>query len=91
MAVSLLDRISARTVDRPTEKRFNIDGWLSDFLLPANEFSFNNQSYPFGLNTTWTADRSKEISNTLPGYMAALRSCPPAFGATNRSRGEHHA
>jgi phage portal protein BeeE len=81
VAVSLLDRISARTVDRPTEKRFNIDGWLSDFLLPANEFSFNNQSYPFGLNTTWTADRSKEISNTLPGYMAALRSCPPAFGA----------
>jgi phage portal protein BeeE len=81
VAVGLLDRISARTVDRPTEKRFAIDAWLSDFLLPANEFSFNNQTYPFGLNTTWTADRAKEISNTLPGYMAALRTCPPAFGA----------
>jgi phage portal protein BeeE len=81
VAVSLLDRISARTVDRPAEQRFSIDQWLSDFLLPANEFSFNNQVYPFGLNTTYTADRAKEISNTLPGYMAALRTCPPAFGA----------
>lgn len=64
-----------------TEKRFNIDAWLSDFLLPANEFSFNGQAYPFGLNTTYLADRTKEISNTLPAYMAALRHCPPAFGA----------
>jgi phage portal protein BeeE len=80
VTVGLLDRIAAAQ-GRGDEKRFSIDAWLSDFLLPANEFSFNNQSYPFGLNTTWTADRAKEISNTLPGYMAALRGCPPAFGA----------
>jgi len=78
--VGLLDRIAAAQ-GRGDEKRFSIDSWLSDFLLPANEFSFNNQAYPFGLNTTYAADRAKEISSTLPGYMAALRTCPPAFGA----------
>lgn len=79
MTVGLLDRIAAaRGGD---EKRFSIDTWLSDFLLPANEFSYNGQAYPFGLNTTYGQDRSKEISHTLPGYMAALRTCPPAFGA----------
>lgn len=77
--MGLLERIAdARGSD---EKRFNIDGWLADFLLPANEFSFNGTTYPFGLNTTYAADRTKEISNTLPAYMAALRTCPPAFGA----------
>ncbi len=75
----LLDRIN--TALGRDEKRFSIDAWLSDFLLPANEFSFNGQAYPFGLNTTYTADRAKEISNTLPGYMSAIRRCPPAFGA----------
>lgn len=79
MTVGLLDRIAA--AQGRDEKRFSIDTWLSDFLLPANQFSYNGQSYPFGLNTTYTADRTKEISNTLPGYMAALRTCPPAFGA----------
>lgn len=79
MTVGLLDRIAAaRGRD---EKRFSIDQWLGDFLLPANEFSFNGVNYPFGLNTTYTADRAKEISNTLPSYMSALRQCPPAFGA----------
>ena len=65
------------------EQRFSIDAWLSDYLLPANEFSFNGSVYPFGLNTTYQANRSREISNTLPGYMAALRGCPPAFAAQN--------
>jgi phage portal protein BeeE len=80
VAVSLLDRISARTVDR-SESRYSADTWINDYLIPANQFSYNGSTYPFGLNTTWTADRAKEISNTLPAYMAALRSCPPAFGA----------
>lgn len=80
MTVGLLERVSAARSTRD-EKRFSIDAWLSDFLLPANEFQFNNQTYPFGLNTTWTPNRSKEISNTLPGYMNAIRRCPPAFGA----------
>jgi phage portal protein BeeE len=80
VTVGLLERI-ATAQGRGGEQRFNIDAWISDFLLPANEFSFKNQVYPFGLNTTYMADRTKEISNTLPGYMRALRTCPPAFGA----------
>ena len=79
MTVGLLERIA--DAQGRGEKRFSIDTWLSDFLLPANEFMFNGQAYPFGLNTTYTADRAKEISHTLPGYLAALRMCPPAFGA----------
>ena len=74
--MGLLDRISAAV-----EKRFNIDAWISDYLVPANEFNYNNHVYPLGLNQTMVADRTKEISTTLPGYMAALRACPPAFAA----------
>jgi hypothetical protein len=76
VTVGLLDRISAAV-----EKRFNIDAWISDYLVPANEFNYNNHVYPLGLNQTMVADRTKEISTTLPGYMAALRACPPAFAA----------
>lgn len=80
--MGLLDRIAARTVDRPVERRFAVDQWISDYLLPANEFGFNGHTYPFGLNQTYyLGDKSREISTTLPGYMAAIRSCPPAFGA----------
>jgi Phage-related protein len=80
VTVGLLERVAAaRGGD---EQRFSVDAWLSDFLLPANTFGFNNQQYPFGLNQTWPGGpRSKEISNTLPGYMNAIRQCPPAFGA----------
>jgi phage portal protein BeeE len=80
--VGLLDRISARTVDRPTEQRYAMDQWLSDYLIPAvNQFSYQGHTYPTGLNQTWPGTRSREIANTLPGYLAALRSCPPAFAA----------
>jgi phage portal protein BeeE len=34
-----------------------------------------------GLTTTYAHQRVTEISNTLPGYAAALRGCPPAFAA----------
>ena len=79
-AVGLLERVAAAR-GGGDEKRFSIDAWLSDYLLPANTFGFNNQQYPFGLNQTYGPNRSKEISNTLPAYMNAIRSCPPAFGA----------
>lgn len=64
-----------------TEERFAIDQWLADYLLPANEFAFQGNAYPFGLNTTYAADRNREVSNTLPAYMNAIRACPPAYGA----------
>jgi hypothetical protein len=81
--LGLLERIDAARGRRggEDEQRFSIDQWIGDYLLPANEFGFQGVNYPFGLNQTWTPSRAKEIATTLPGYMAALRGCPPAFGA----------
>jgi phage portal protein BeeE len=42
---------------------------------------FNGQQYPMGLNQTFTGSKVQEIASSLPGYAAALRSCPPAFAA----------
>lgn len=80
--MGILERIQARTVDRPTEQRFNIDPWISDYLAPTT-FGFNGVQYGagFGLTQTLAGNRATEIVQTLPGYMAALRSCPPAFAA----------
>jgi phage portal protein BeeE len=77
--MGLLERIA--TARGRDEKRFSVDQWLADYLLPANEFGYNNHVYPFGLNQTFQGSRAKEIATTLPGYLAALRMCPPAFAA----------
>jgi len=79
VTVGLLERISAAQ-GRP-ESRFALDQWIDQYLLPANQFSFGGVNYPFGLNQTWSQSRQREIANTLPGYSAALRGCPPAFAA----------
>lgn len=78
--MSLLDRISARTVNRPTERRYAIDQWINEYLVPSS-FQYGGNTYPLGLNTTWGNRRVEEVSNTLPGYAAALRQSPPAFAA----------
>jgi len=80
--VGLLERIQARTVDRPSEQRFAADQWISDYLMPT-QFGFNGVQYGagMGLNQTLAGNRATEITATLPGYLAALRSCPPAFAA----------
>lgn len=81
--MSLLDRIAARTVDRPTERRSSIDQWIADYLIPA-QFGFNGVQYSAGipgLTQTLAGNRATEVLTTLPGYLAALRSCPPAFAA----------
>jgi phage portal protein BeeE len=80
--VALLDRIASAT--RPgavEEKRFSVDQWISEYLLPANVFGYGGQQYPFGLNQTYAGQRAQEISASLPGHSAALRRCPPAFAA----------
>jgi hypothetical protein len=75
--VGLLERIAA---PRGGEKRMGIDQWITDYLIPG-QFNYNGNSYPFGLTTTMTGERIRKVSNTLPGYAAALRACPPAFAA----------
>jgi phage portal protein BeeE len=78
--VGLLDRIAAA---RGTETRYSADTWLTDYLMPA-QFGYGGNQYAAGgynLVQTLAGNRASEIVNTLPGYMAALRNCPPAFAA----------
>jgi phage portal protein BeeE len=83
--MSLLGRIeAARAPGGAGSQRSSVDQWLTDYLIPAVEsgmFSHNGHSYPYGLNTTYGGQRIQEVSATLPGHMAALRSSPVAFAA----------
>lgn len=86
--MSLIDQITAqvgrsREVAR-TETRNSIDTWLSDYLIPSmGQFSYSGNSYQYGsgYSDQNLHVRAQEISQTLPAYSAALRSCPPAFAA----------
>ncbi|HEY9371526.1 phage portal protein [Streptomyces sp.] len=80
---SLLDRIAADRASRAGgDSRFSIDQWVNDYLLPAaGQFGFNGNTYPYGLNQTYTQQRVMEVAASLPGHMAALRASPPAFAA----------
>ena len=70
------------TASTAVEQRFSVDQYISEYLFPAaDQFGFNGHRYPFGLNQTLVGQRIQEVSATLPGYMAALRTCPPAFAA----------
>src|SRR5262249_25196667 len=66
------------------ESRYSIDTWISQYLIPsAGQFTYGNTTYPYGygLPQTLAGNRAAEISNTIPGYRAALQQCPPAFAA----------
>ncbi len=79
--MGLLERISAaRAGTDLEEQRFSVDAWISDYLIPS-QFQYGGQVYPLGLNQTLAGNRAAEIVQSLPGYMAALRACPPAFAA----------
>lgn len=77
--MGLVDRIAAAR----GEQRFSIDSWLADYLIPATESGYGYGGYgsQFGVRTTYEGQRVQEVSDTLPGYMAALRGAPPAFAA----------
>lgn len=80
--MSLLQRIAASRNGGALETRSAIDTWLNDYLIPA--FSYNgvwHSAGTYGLVQTLAGNRASEISNTLPGYSAALRQSPPAFAA----------
>ncbi len=84
---TLLERVAAEAQAgrRHDEQRFSIDTWISDYLLPSGLFGYNANQYgygpQYGLNQTYAGQQVKEVAATLPGYMAALRTCPPAFAA----------
>ena len=66
----------ARSGPPVDEQRFGVDQWITDYLL-QNEYGLNQ----LGLNQTYAKQRIQDISATLPAYMAAIRGCPPPFGA----------
>jgi phage portal protein BeeE len=75
--VGILDRISAEM----HEKRYSADSYVSEYIQP---FMYGGNQYfggGNGLVQTLAGNRASEIVNTLPGYAAALRQCPPAFAA----------
>lgn len=83
--MGLLERIrDERTPAVASEERYAIDTWLTQYLFP-NQFQFGNTTYnfgmPAGMSQTMAQTRIKTIANSLPGYMGALKSCPPAFAA----------
>lgn len=89
--MGLLERVAdARSGNGRGEARSSIDQWISEYLLPAgmvNQFTYNGHVYPFGNGGmggpafSYGANKAREFSGDLPGHMAALRSCPPAFAA----------
>ena len=83
--MGLLERIRAEL--RPqheSEERYSVDDWLTQYLFPST-FQYGSTTYnfgmPAGMSQTMGQSRVKSIANSLPGYTAALRGCPPAFAA----------
>src|SRR5918992_2439348 len=79
--VGLLERIDAAR----REKRSGVDDYITDYMAPAS-FSYNGSSYSvplsaYGVTQTMAGQQVQRIAATLPGYMSALRMCPPAFAA----------
>jgi phage portal protein BeeE len=75
--MGLLERIA----DARTSQRFGVDDYITDYLIPS-QFTYGNTTYPLhGLTQTLAENRIQRVANTLPGYAAALRACPPAFAA----------
>lgn len=76
--------LASRALALRTETRYSADVWLNEYLVPSLEqFAYGGNTYavPHGLSQTMTGYRAQEISQSLPGYSAALRGCPPAFAA----------
>ncbi len=71
-----------RLAGRPDEQQRSgfADQWISEYLLPASQ-QFNGFGVNFPFNQTLVGKKAAEISSTLPGYMSAVRGCPPAFAA----------
>jgi phage portal protein BeeE len=82
--MGLLDRIRNEQVSAAPEKRFAVDDWLTQYLFPS-QFQYGNTTYPYGMpagmTTTMGSSRVQAITASMPGYMRALSTCPPAFAA----------
>jgi hypothetical protein len=84
--MALLDRVRAAQRPGTAERDNSIDSWISDYLIPSvNTFAYGQNNYianTLGLNKTVdNTTRLMRVSNTLPGYMTALKASAPAFAA----------
>lgn len=78
--MNILERIAAV---RAPEARMGVDQWVSDYLIPST-FNYGGNNYLYGggsYGRGFGNGHISEISQTLPGYSAAVRGCPPAFAA----------
>ncbi|HEU4542572.1 MAG TPA: phage portal protein [Jiangellaceae bacterium] len=81
--MALLERIA----EARGEKRYSTDTWLSEYLLPSqfnyggNMYSYGGNSLGLGLSQTMGGNKATQYTADLPGHVAALRACPPAFAA----------
>lgn len=75
--MGILDRIAQAR----GETRYSADTYLTDYVMPFNYGGNSYLSGAAGLVQTLAGNRATEIVNSLPGYAAALRQCPPAFAA----------
>lgn len=71
-----------RALGARSETRYSIDQYIDEYLLPS-QFVFGGNVYGGvpGLRTTYDNRPIEKIADTLPGYSAILRGCPPAFAA----------
>lgn len=74
--MGLVDRVRAGR----GETRNSIDQWVNDYLIPA--YTFNGVTYPItGVPQTMIGGQVRDVATTLPAYLNALKTCPPAFAA----------
>jgi phage portal protein BeeE len=79
--LGLLERIDRlRGTSTDLEQRFAADDWLTNYLIPS-QFNYGGNVYPLGLQQSLAGNRAAEITPSLPGHMAAVAKCPPAFAA----------
>lgn len=69
--MGLLDRVAA--LAHRGEERMTVDQYISDVIQSPWANSWLRHGVP-GI-------RASEVANSLPGYTAALKQCPPAFAA----------
>jgi len=81
----LISRVAERRETALARQGNSVDWYIQNYIIPlATQFIFNNRTYQvsgLGPQQTLLGARAREVATTLPGYLSALRSCPPAFAA----------
>jgi len=72
----LLDRLAGRDLGGDSS-RYSFD----DYIGWVNEFTYQGNTFPTGLNTLYGSGSRENISSDFGGYVAAVKACPPAFAA----------